>query len=178
MTGSRGAARALCGRLRPGSPFRGDQSGEATLAMVCGLRANGTAWVNATQRRGLFPAPTGRPSAAGPAHAQVPGRHPRSPQGAHRAGLAPGWPRRKAQFRVERCSPHQHTPRPLPACRYRAGEGCSREQSGLQALARAAKTQVIHLCKTEWTCGRTDSYSARARGGGSGCRGDVGGTRV
>lgn len=146
--------------------------------MVCGLRANGTARVNATQRRGLFPAPTGRRLLRAPPTRRCQGAthaRPKEP-------TVPGWPRadpwRKAQFRVERCSPHQHTPRPLPACRYRAGEGCSREQSGLQELARAAETQVIHLCKTEWTCGRTDSYGARARGGGSGCRGDVGGTRV
>lgn len=90
--------------------------------MVCGLRAKGTARVNATQRRGLFLAPTGRPSAAGPAHAQVPGRHPRAPQGAHRAGLAPGRPRAQSAVQGRAVfAPSAHaaaTPRvPVPCWR-------------------------------------------------------------
>lgn len=57
--------------------------------MVCGLRANGTARVNATQRRGLFPArPAGRLLRAPPTRRCQGATHARPKE-----PTVPGWPR-------------------------------------------------------------------------------------
>lgn len=69
-----------------------------------------------------LPGPDRPASAAGPAHAQVPGRHPRAPQGAHRAGLAPGRPRAQSAVQGRAVfAPSAHaaaTPRvPVPCWR-------------------------------------------------------------